>query len=123
MERINAKNVPAAIGPYVHAVEHNGIIFTSGQLGVDHVSNLLPEDFDTQAINALKNLNNVLKEAGSDFSKIIKTNVYMTDLSNFAAFNQIYKNAFNEDFPARTAIQINALPMGAEIEIEAVAFK
>ncbi|MBR0026357.1 MAG: RidA family protein [Clostridia bacterium] len=123
-EIIKASNAPAAIGPYSHAVAMDGIVFTSGQLGMDPATGKLVEGgVAAQAEQALKNLENVLKAAGADMDTVVKTTVFVQDLGDFATVNGIYNEHFKADFPARSCVQVAKLPAGALVEIEAIAFR
>lgn len=123
-EIIKANNAPAAIGPYSHAVAMDGIVFTSGQLGMDPETGKLVEGgVAAQAEQALKNLENVLKAAGADMDTVVKTTVFVQDLGDFATVNGIYNEHFKADFPARSCVQVAKLPAGALVEIEAIAFR
>jgi len=122
-ETINAKNAPAAVGPYVHAVKAGEFVFTSGQLGLDPVSGNLVEGVEAQAQVALKNLGAVLEEAGLNYADVIKTTVFLADMNDFAAINAIYADYFKGEAPARSCVQVAKLPKGGLIEIEAIAVK
>jgi len=123
-EIIKASNAPAAIGPYSHAVAMDGIVFTSGQLGMDPATGKLVEGgVAAQAEQALVNLENVLKAAGADMDTVVKTTVFVQDLGDFATVNGIYNEHFKADFPARSCVQVAKLPAGALVEIEAIAFR
>ena len=123
-EIIKASNAPAAIGPYSHAVAMDGIVFTSGQLGMDPATGKLVEGgVAAQAEQALKNLENVLKAAGADMDTVVNTTVFVQDLGDFATVNGIYNEHFKADFPARSCVQVAKLPAGALVEIEAIAFR
>ena len=120
---INAQNAPAAVGPYVHAVAAGDLIFTSGQLGLDPVEGTLPEGIEAQAHQALKNLAAVLEAAGSDFDHVVKTNVFLDDINDFATVNAIYAEYFKNEVPARSCVQVAKIPKGGLVEIEAIAVK
>ena len=120
-EKIIAKNAPAAIGPYSHAIAANGFVFTSGQLGSDPATGKLEGDVESQTGRALENLTNVLAAAGADLADVVKTTVFVQDLADFAKINAIYAERFGESLPARSCVQVAALPSGALVEIEAVA--
>ncbi len=122
-EIINASNAPAALGPYSHAVAMEGIVFTSGQLGVDPATGKLAEGVAAQAEQALTNLENVLKAAGASMADVVKTTVFVQDLADFGTVNAIYGKRFGQDFPARSCVQVAALPAGGLVEIEAIAFR
>ena len=123
-EIISASNAPAAIGPYSHAVAMEGIIFTSGQLGMDPATGKLVEGgVEAQAEQALVNLENVLAAAGASMADVVKTTLFVQDLADFAAVNAIYNAHFKAEFPARSCVQVANLPAGALVEIEAIAFR
>lgn len=119
---INSKKAPAPIGPYSQAVKKINMIFVSGQLGIHPLTNELDEDIEKQTKQALENLKNVLKEAGSSFEKVVKTTVFIKNMDNFVKMNKIYEKYFKESFPARCCVEVNRLPMDGEVEIEAIAF-
>ncbi|MCS6109142.1 hypothetical protein DWV12_17785 [Clostridium botulinum] len=121
MQRIISNKAPDAIGPYIHATESNGLIFTSGQIGLDPQTNKLVEGFENQTKQALTNLKNVLETADSDFDHVLKTTIYLANIDDFSKVNDIYKNYFNDSYPARTAFEVANLPINALIEIEAIA--
>ena len=120
---ITAKNAPAAVGPYSHAVLAGNTLYTSGQLGLDPATGALPEGVCAQAEAALKNLGSVLAAAGMDYCNVVKTTVFLADMGDFAAINAIYADYFKGDCPARSCVQVAALPKGALFEIEAIAVK
>ena len=120
---ITAKNAPAAVGPYSHAVLADNTLYTSGQLGLDPATGALPEGVCAQAEAALKNLGAVLAAAGMDYCDVVKTTVFLADMDDFAAINAIYAGYFKADCPARSCVQVAALPKGALFEIEAIALK
>ena len=112
---IKCDSAPAALGPYSHACEANGFIFTSGQLGIDPATGKLAEGVEAQAHQALVNIDNVLKTAGATMKDI--------DLNDFAAVNRIYGDYFGSEFPGRSCFQVSKLPAGGLVEIEVVAYK
>lgn len=119
----SADNAPKAVGPYSLAVRHGDLIFTAGQLGLDAHSGLLVEGgIQSQTEQALKNLSAVLKAAGSDISQVLKTTVFLKNMTDFAAMNEVYARFFKENAPARSAVEVAALPKRGLVEIEAVAF-
>ncbi|EAD1385590.1 TPA: RidA family protein [Listeria monocytogenes] len=120
-EIIQTSSAPKALGPYSQAVKVNGLIFTSGQLGINPETGELAEGATKQAEQAFKNLAAVLEEAGSGLEKIIKATVFFKDLREFTAVNEVYATFFSSDFPARSAFQVAKLPLDAEIEIEVIA--
>ena len=120
-ETINAKNAPAAVGPYVHAVKAGETLYTSGQLGLVPETGELPEGVEAQATQALENLKAVVEAAGLTLANVVKTTVFLADINDFAAINAIYANYFIGEAPARSCVQVAALPKGALFEIEAIA--
>ncbi len=121
-EAIVTANAPAAIGPYSQAVKEGDLIFVSGQLPVDPKTGEFPSDnTQEQTRQSMENIKMVLQEAGYDMDRVLKTTVYLADIADFAAANEIYAEYFNEPYPARAAFQVAALPKGAKVEIEAIA--
>jgi 2-iminobutanoate/2-iminopropanoate deaminase len=124
MKTISTANAPAAIGPYSQAVEVNGLIFVSGQLPIDPATGVLVEG-DAKAVTrqSMNNIKAILEAAGSSMDKVVKTTVLVQDLGTFGDVNEAYGEFFGENAPARACFQVAALPKGAMIEIEAVAYK
>ena len=121
---INSASAPKAIGPYSQAVEDGGLVFTSGVLPVDPVTGeIYSGDVQVQTELILNNLENILKEAGCTLKNVVKTTVYMTDLTKFAEMNATYETFFKENPPPRSTLQVVALPKGSVVEIEAIAKK
>ena len=118
---INAKEAPAAVGPYVHAVKANGFVFTSGQLGLNPEDGTLPEGIVAQTEQSLKNIGAVLKAAGLSYEDVIKTTIFVADMNDFATVNEIYSKYFTGETPARSCVQAAKLPKGGLVEIEAIA--
>lgn len=124
MKAIHTNNAPAAIGPYSQAIEVNGFVFASGQIPIDPATGDFVEGgIKEQTKQALTNASNILKEAGTDLSHVVKTTVYMADMGDFVAMNEIYAQFFNEPYPARSAVAVKALPKGALVEVEVLAAK
>lgn len=121
-ETIATSSAPAAIGPYSQAIRAGDYVFTSGQLGLDPASNKLKSGVEAQAEQALDNLGAVLSEAGCGFGDIVKTTIFLADLSDFAVVNRVYGARFAQDKPARSTVQIAALPLGGLVEIEVIAY-
>ena len=118
---VSTDQAPGAIGPYSQAVTSQGFLFTSGQLPIDPASGKIPEGtIETRAHMAFKNLSAIARAAGTGLDKAVKTTVFLTDITDFKAVNEVYSQYFNAPFPARSAFQVAALPMGADIEVEAV---
>ncbi len=124
MKAIATQNAPAAIGPYSQAIEANGTVYVSGQLGIDPATGSFAEGGAVaQARQSLTNIRNILKEAGLSMKNVAKVTVLLADINDFAAVNEIYKDFFEAPFPARSAFAVAALPKGGKIEIEAIAVK
>ena len=119
--RINTDKAPAAIGPYSQGIVSGGLLFTSGQLPIDPATGKLSEGtIEEQAHIALRNLSAIAEQAGSSLDEAVKVTVFLADIANFQAVNGVYAEYFKEPFPARSAFQVAALPLGAALEIEAV---
>ncbi|RDU72807.1 deaminase [Helicobacter anseris] len=121
MKIINTSNAPQAIGPYSQAIELNGILYTSGQIPLDKEGNFVNGDIVAQTTQVLQNLEAVLKEAGSSFEKVIKTTVFLANMEDFIAFNEVYAKFFGNHKPARSTIAVKTLPKNALVEIECIA--
>ncbi|MBO4312736.1 MAG: reactive intermediate/imine deaminase [Desulfovibrio sp.] len=121
-QAISTKEAPAAVGPYSQGIISGGLIFLSGQVPLDPASGkIVSEDIEVQTAQVCKNLAAVLASHGLDLSAVVKTTVFITDISQFAKVNAVYKQYFPEPCPARSCVEVAALPLGAAIEIEAVA--
>lgn len=122
MDYVATPDAPKAIGPYSQAVKANGLVYTSGQIPLDPATGeLVTGDFEKEARRVFENLAAVLRAAGSDFSRVLRATVYLSDLANFQALNSIYAEYFGDHKPARTTIQAAALPKGATLEIDLIA--
>jgi 2-iminobutanoate/2-iminopropanoate deaminase len=122
MDYIATTDAPAAIGPYSQAVKAHGVLYTSGQISLDPATgNLVEGDFATQVRRVFENLKAVLTEGGSGFDRVYKATVYLTDLANFQTLNTIYAEYFGDHKPARTTVQVSALPKGSQVEIDLIA--
>jgi len=120
-EIIETKSAPAAVGPYSQAVRYGDLVFLSGQIPLDPATmKLVDGDIEEQAHRVFSNLSMVCEAAGGGLGDIVKLNVYMTDMANFARVNEVMKTYFSEPYPARAAVGVAALPLGAELEMEAV---
>ena len=116
-----AKSAPA-VGPYNHAVRIENLLFCAGQIPIDPATgNLVPGDIKAQADRVLQNVKAILDDQKLTFANVVKSTVYMTNLADFAGMNEIYAKYVTKDFPARSTVQVAALPTGASVEIEAVA--
>ena len=109
---VSSDNAPAAIGPYSPGIQTGNMVFLSGQLGIDPATGKMPEGVEAQAL---------LTAAGATFADVVKTTVYLADIADFAAVNEIYASKYEAPFPARSAFQVAALPAGGLVEIEVVA--
>lgn len=120
---ISTEKAPAAIGPYSQAIEVNGMVYTSGVIPVIPETGEIPEGSAAQAKQALENLSNLLEAAGSSLSKVVKTTVFIKEMDDFGAINEVYQTFFEGDYPARSCVEVARLPKDVMIEIEAVAFR
>ena len=119
---IATKNAPAAIGPYSQAVKANGFVFVSGQIALDpSTGEFVPGGIQEQTRQAIINGQSILIEAGLGLEHVIKTTVFLADMKDFAAMNEIYAQFFDHDAPARSAVQVAELPRGARVEVELIA--
>jgi 2-iminobutanoate/2-iminopropanoate deaminase len=122
MEYVSSDDAPKAIGPYTQAIKANGMLFTSGQVALDPATGeLVSGDFAAQARRVFENLRAVLRAAGTDFSKVTKASVFITDFAHFQTLNGIYAEYFGTHKPARTTVAVSQLPKGALLEIDLVA--
>lgn len=121
-EVIATKNAPGAVGPYVQATKLGNMVFCSGQLGIDVATGKIPATVEEQAHCSMKNMGAILAEAGSDYSKVLKTTIFLADMNDFAAVNEIYKSYFGTEFPARSCVQVAKLPLGGLVEVECIAY-
>ena len=118
---IATEKAPAAVGAYSQAIAEGNLVFTSGQLGLDPASGELLEGVAAQAKQAMENLGAVLQAAGASYGTIVKTMIFLADIADFAVVNEIYAGYFEQDPPARSCVQVAALPKGAQVEIECIA--
>lgn len=123
MKTIATSNAPAAIGPYAQAVEVGPLVFTSGQIPLRPDGTLVEGDIEAQVQQVLANLDAVLAEAGVSRNQVAKATIFMTDLKNFDKVNQAYGQFFGDHRPARSTVQVAALPRGVQVEIELIAYK
>lgn len=119
---INTKNAPAPIGPYNQAILAGSMLFISGQVCIDPVSGELKnKDIQEETHQVMHNLKNILQEAGLDFSHVVKTTIFITDMHQFGAVNEVYGKYFDKVFPARETVQVSALPKFVNVEISMIA--
>lgn len=124
MNAIHTEQAPAAIGPYSQAIEVNGFVYTSGQLPVDPATGeFAPGGIKEQTRQSLTNVKNILEQAGTSMNNVIKTTVFLNDMNDFAAMNEVYAQFFQQPYPARSAVAVEKLPKDALVEIEVVAAK
>lgn len=124
MKPIVTSAAPAAIGPYSQAIEVNGFVYASGQLPIDPATGAFPEGgVQEQTRQSLLNVKSILEEAGLTLANVVKTTVYLADMGDFAAMNEIYSQFFSQPFPARSAVAVKALPKGALVEVEVIAVR
>jgi reactive intermediate/imine deaminase len=122
-QEVCTDRAPAAVGPYSQAVRVGDLVFCSGQIPLDPAAGtLVAEEFAAQARRVLDNLSAVLAAAGCSMADVVRTTIYLTDLADFAALNEIYAGYFQRPFPARSTVQVTALPRGARVEIDAMAY-
>ena len=118
---ISTQHAPAALGPYSQAIHAGNLVFASGQLGLDPQTGKLQEGIETQTRQVLANLAAVLTAAGSSVEKVVKTTIFLTNMADFAKVNTLYGEVFKVDPPARSTVQVAALPLGGLVEIEVIA--
>lgn len=123
IKQVSTKAAPAAIGPYSQALDLGNMVFVSGQIPVDPATGAMPEGVEAQAVQALTNLKNVLAAAGVAMENVVKTTVFLADLQDFAVVNGIYESFFKAPYPARSCVQVAAIPKGAKLEVECIAVK
>jgi 2-iminobutanoate/2-iminopropanoate deaminase len=121
-EVVSTENAPGAIGPYSQAIKSGGFVFCSGQIPIDPVTGqFVSEDVTEQTKQVFKNLEAVLKAAGSGLTNVVKTTVFLADMNDFTAMNDVYSQFFTENKPARATVQAARLPRDAKVEIECIA--
>jgi 2-iminobutanoate/2-iminopropanoate deaminase len=118
---VETSAAPAAIGPYSHAIRTGSLVYTSGQVGADPSTGALLDGVAAQADQALRNLAAVLDAAGTGLESVVKTTIFLVDMGDFAAVNEVYARHFTTPYPARSTVAVAALPKGAQVEIEVVA--
>lgn len=123
-KQIHTDNAPAAIGPYSQAIEAGGMVFASGQIPIDPATgNFVEGGIKEQTRQSLTNARNILEAAGTDLAHVVKTTVFLSDMDNFGAMNEVYAEFFAQPFPARSAVAVKTLPKGALVEVECLAVK
>lgn len=123
-KQIHTDNAPAAIGPYSQAIEAGGMVFASGQLPIDPATGSFAEGgIKEQTRQSLTNAKSILEAAGTSLAHVVKTTVFLSDMDNFGAMNEVYAEFFTAPFPARSAVAVKTLPKGALVEVECIAVK
>lgn len=123
MKEIKTTKAPSAIGPYSQAIEVNGFVYTSGQIGIDPATGAIVEGVEAQAHQVCKNLTELLKAAGTSMDNVVKTTVFIKDMNDFGTVNGIYAQYFTEPYPARSCVEVARLPKDVLVEIEVIAEK
>ena len=118
---LHTDSAPGAIGPYSQATRIADFVFTSGQLGIDPATGKLADGVQAQATQSMRNIGAILAAAGLDYAAIVKTTIFVKDLADFKTVNDVYASFFEGDYPARSCVQVAALPMGGLVEIECIA--
>ena len=118
---ISTDKAPQAIGPYSQAIKHGGLVFVSGQIPLDPQGNLVEGSVADQTRQVLTNLQNILQQAGTDFNHVLKTTVFLKDMGDFQAMNEVYAQVFSSHKPARATVEVARLPRDVKVEIELVA--
>ena len=121
MKAVTTSSAPAAVGPYSQAIDTGALVFISGQLPIDPATSAIPDGAVAQAEQAFANIRAILEAAGLGLANVVKTTVFLADLADFAAVNDAYARAFRAPFPARSCVQVAAIPQGARLEVEAIA--
>lgn len=120
---INSKKAPGAIGPYSQAIEAGGMVFVSGQLPINAETGEMAQGAQAQTRQSLENIKHILEEAGLTMGDVVKTTVFLEDMSLFGEMNEVYATYFEAPFPTRSAVAVDALPKGASVEIECIAVR
>ncbi|MDR1945551.1 MAG: RidA family protein [Desulfovibrio sp.] len=120
---VESDKAPGAVGPYSQALRGDGLIFVSGQIPLDPAGKSMPDDVATQAKQSLNNVRAVLRAAGSDLDKVLKSTVFLADIKDFPVVNEVYASFFQKPFPARSCVAVKDLPLGAKVEIEVIALE
>lgn len=121
---ITSKNAPAPIGPYSHANLINGMLFISGQVGKHpQTGEMITTSIKDETHRVMKNIEGILTDAGMNFSDVVKTTIFLTDMNDFALVNEIYGSYFSDNFPARETVQVSKLPLNVNVEISMIAIK
>jgi len=120
---IQTSNAPAAIGPYSQAVQHGDTLFVSGQIPLDPVTKEMEDDIAAQTRQSMNNIKAIVTAAGFTMEQVVRCTIFVTDLADFSVVNEVYATFFQDNYPARATVQVAALPLGAGVEIDAVAIR
>ncbi len=120
---ISTDKAPEAIGPYSQALSIGDMMFLSGQIPVDPETGSIPETIEEQTLQSINNIKNILKENGMTIANVVKTTVFLSDINDFTAMNSVYGNHFRDPYPARSCVQVAAIPKGCKVEIECIAIR
>ena len=123
LTQVHSDGAPGAVGPYSQAIAVGDFIFCAGQVGIDQTGTITADDIQGQTQQVLRNLRAVLEAAGADLSRVVKTTVFLADMENFQAMNEVYATFFGDAPPARSTFSVKGLPLGALVEIEAIAVR
>lgn len=123
METINSNNVAPAIGPYSHAVEINGMVYTSGMIPLTPQGDLVSDDVTEQTKQVMENIKNVLKEVDLTYNNIVKTTIFIKNMDDFPKINDVYSTYFSDKLPSRSCVEVSRLPKDVQVEIEVIASK
>ena len=124
MKAIHTDQAPKALGPYSQAIEAGGMVFASGQVPIDPATDqFVSGGIKEQTRQSLTNARSILQQAGTDLSHVVKTTVFLADMADFAAMNEVYAEFFSQPYPARSAVAVKQLPKGALVEVEGIAVK
>lgn len=123
MNLINTDQAPAAIGPYSQALDLGNMVYLSGQIPVNPETGEMAETIEEQTKQSMKNVEAILKEAGLTLSNVVKTTIFLSDLADFGAMNAVYESFLAKPYPARSCVQVAAIPKGAKVEIECIAVR
>ncbi|ARJ51041.1 RidA family protein [Staphylococcus lutrae] len=121
MKTINTNNAPQAVGPYSHASIINGLVYTSGQIPLNLMGEIVSDDVEKQTEQVMENLKAVLEAAGSDLNHVVKVLIFLSDMENFQKVNEVYERYFDRHRPARSAVEVARLPKDVKIEVEMIA--
>ena len=123
MKEVQTQKAPAAIGPYSQGISFGSVVYTSGQIPVNPQTGEIPATIEEQTAQSLRNAQAVLEAAGFTMNNVVKTLVFLSDLGEFAAMNEVYASFFQQPYPARSCVQVAAIPKGAKVEIECIAVR